>query len=62
MFKTPLYSLFGVFLLGAASLGQWMGFGLGNVNEVRNVPKSVRENPGVYRSHYSFLPHYFGGK
>lgn len=60
--KSPLYTLYGMLLLGMTSVGQWMGFGLSSVNEVKNIPKSVRENPGVYRSHYAYLPHWFGGK
>ena len=60
--KNPLYTLFGALLLGTISIGQWMGFSLSSINEVKNIPKSVRENPGVYRSHYSYLPHFFGGK
>lgn len=56
------YSLYGLVLLGAVTMGQWMGVSASSVNEVKNVPKSVRENPGVYRSHYSWLPRWFGGK
>lgn len=56
------YSLYGLVVLGAVTLGQWAGFSASSVNEVKNVPKSVRENPGVYRSHYSWLPRWFGGK
>ena len=32
------------------------------VNEVKNVPRSVRDNPGSYRSVYSAYHHYTGGK
>ncbi len=60
--KNPIYTLYGIVMLGGLSLAQWAGLGTGSVNEVKNVPKSVRENPGVYRSHYSFLPRFFGGK
>lgn len=60
--KLSPYSLFGMVLLGAVTVGQWMGISATSVNEVKNVPKSVRENPGVYRSHYSWLPRWFGGK
>lgn len=60
--KLAGYPLYGLVLLGAVTVGQWMGFSASSVNEVKNVPKSVRENPGVYRSHYSWLPRWFGGK
>lgn len=60
--KNPLYTLYGVVLLGLASFGQWTGFNLSSINEVKNIPKSVRENPGVYRSHYGYMPRWFGGK
>ncbi len=58
---TP-YSIYGAVVLGLLTVGQWMGFTATPVNEVKNIPKSVRENPGVYRSHYSWLPRWFGGK
>lgn len=38
-----------VLLLGWALYRGWSWTG---VEEVKQVPKSVRENPGVYRSHY----------
>ena len=60
--KNPVYTIFGGILLALLSAGQWFGVSLGNVNEVKNVPKSIRENPGVYRSHYGWLPRWFGGK
>ncbi|QOY91845.1 hypothetical protein [Paludibaculum fermentans] len=60
--KSPLYTLYGIVLLGMVSVGQWTGLSMSSINEVKNIPKSVRENPGVYRSHYGYLPHWFGGK
>ena len=62
MIRNPLYSLYGVVLLAMTALAQWRGVSFSSINEVKNVPKSIRENPGVYRSHYSWLPHWFGGK
>jgi hypothetical protein len=60
--KFTAYPLYGLIVLSAVTLGQWMGISPTSVNEVKNVPKSIRENPGVYRSHYSWLPRWFGGK
>lgn len=62
MLKNPIYSAYSLLLLGAAAIAQWTGFGLNPATPVKDVPKSVRENPGAYRSHYAFLPRWFGGK
>jgi hypothetical protein len=60
--RNPLFLLYGLLTLGGFGYMSMRGPSLSNINEVKNVPKSVRENPGVYRSHYSYLPHYFSGK
>lgn len=60
--KLTPYLAYGLMVLGLSGGLQWMGYGLGRVTEVKNVPKSVRDNPGVYRSHYGWLPRWFGGK
>jgi hypothetical protein len=60
--KLSLYSIYGLLVLGGLTAGQWMGVSPTSVSEVKNIPKSVRENPGVYRSHYAWLPRWFGGK
>jgi hypothetical protein len=62
MIRTPIYAAYGLALLLGAGTAQWFDYRPGSVSEVKNVPKSVRENPGVYRSHYGFLPRWFGGK
>lgn len=58
-----LYAIYsGITLLGAG-YAQWRGISLfNNVAVVNNVPRSVRDNPGSYRSMYTFLPRYSGGK
>jgi hypothetical protein len=59
--KHPFYMAYGILLLGLTGWAQYRGWGYTNVNEVKQVPKSVRDNPGSYRSHY--VPYrYFGGK
>ena len=35
---------------------EYRGWSLTRVNEVKNVPKTMRDNPGAYRSHYSIYP------
>ncbi len=58
----PLYALYTLLLLGFVGVAEYRGWSFSRVNEVKNVPKSVRDNPGAYRSHYSYYPRYFGGK
>jgi hypothetical protein len=49
-------------LLGLAGTAEYRGWSLLSVDEVKNVPKSVRDNPGAYRSHYAGYSRYLGGK
>jgi hypothetical protein len=62
--RHPLYLLYGSLLLGWLGLAAYRGspFLGATVNEVKNVPKTVRDNPGAYRSIYAGYPHYVGGK
>jgi hypothetical protein len=60
--RYPLYLLYGLLLLGATSVAEYRGWSLSSVNQLKNVPKTVRDNPGAYRSHYGFYPRYVGGK
>jgi hypothetical protein len=62
LIRNPIYTLYGLLLLSGFSFMTWRGSSLGGITELKNVPKSVRENPGVYRSHYSWLPYMFRGK
>ncbi len=57
-----LYVAYGAMVLGLLSLASYRGWSLDKVNELKNVPKSVRDNPGSYRSVYSSYHHYTGGK
>jgi len=57
-----LYMLYGAAMLVGLSIAQYQGWSLARVNEVKNVPRSVRDNPGSYRSVYSSYHHYTGGK
>jgi len=58
----PFYLAYGVLLLGLVGVAEYRGLSLNSVNQVSNVPRTVRDNPGAYRSHYAFLPRYIGGK
>jgi hypothetical protein len=41
---------------------QFTGWASTDTDEVPGVPRTVRDNPGSYRSHYSSHAHYSGGK
>jgi len=57
-----LYILYGAAVLLGLGVAQYQGWSLATVNEVKNVPRSVRDNPGSYRSVYNSYHHYTGGK
>ena len=57
-----LYVLYGIMVLGTFTMAEYRGWSLSSVDEVKNVPRSVRDNPGSYRSIYSGYHHYTGGK
>jgi len=57
-----LYLLFGLALLGGAGYADYRGMTLVQPTRLQNVPKSVRDNPGAYRSLYRGSPRIFGGK
>jgi len=56
------FLVYGIVVLGVVSIAEYRGWSLNRVNEVRNVPRSVRDNPGSYRSVYGSYHHYTGGK
>ena len=63
--RHPLYLLYAVLLLSWMGLAAYRGspFLAAHTNEVKNVPKTVRDNPGAYRSIYGgYYSHYVGGK
>ena len=62
--RHPLYLLFGLLLLSWMVLAEYRGtpFIGTTLNEVKNVPRTVRDNPGAYRSIYGGYAHYVGGK
>ncbi len=53
---------YGALILAAQALACWRGWSPTSTDEVKDVPKSVRDNPGSYRSSYTSHTHYFGGK
>ena len=57
-----LYLVFGLSLMAGAAFADYRGLSLLRPTEIRNVPKSIRDNPGAYRSIYRGSSRYFGGK
>jgi len=62
MINNPLFLLYGLLLLGAASYVEYRGWSWDRVNQQRVIPKSIRDNPGAYRSAYGGYSRYIGGK
>jgi hypothetical protein len=61
MFR-KIYLAYGLLVLGGTAFAQYRGWSMDSMNQLKNVPKSVRDNPGSYRSVYGFYHHYTGGK
>ena len=57
-----LYLLFGLALAAGAGYADYRGMSFLRPTEIRNVPKSIRDNPGAYRSLYRDRSRSFGGK
>ena len=57
-----LHVLYAMLVFGLLGWSEYHGLSLNRVNEIKSVPKTVRDNPGAYRSIYRAYPHYFGGK
>lgn len=57
-----LFLIYGIAVLTTVGFAEYRGWTLNRVDEVLNVPKSVRDNPGSYRSVYGYYHHYTGGK
>jgi len=56
------YIVYGLLVLSFLFLAEYRGWSLDSIDQVKNVPKSVRDNPGSYRSVYNSYHHYTGGK
>jgi hypothetical protein len=60
--NTALFVIYGVLLLGATSVAEYRGWSWSSINQQRVLPKSIRDNPGAYRSSYGGYSRYIGGK
>lgn len=54
MRQHPFYLLYGTLLLALLGFAEWRGWSLNSTTEVKNVPRSVRDNPGSYRPAYLY--------
>ncbi len=54
---TRAFMIWGSLILAALTYGTFTGAGFTQYDEIKDVPKSIRDNPGVYRSVYSRVPH-----
>ncbi len=57
-----LYSLFGVAVVGAALLAEARGWPSALAARQQVAPRSIRENPGAYRTSYRGPYRYLRGK
>ena len=60
--RFPGYVIYSMLLLTATTWAEFRGWTLEPVNQMKDVPKTVRDNPGAWRAHYGFYPRYVGGK
>jgi hypothetical protein len=60
--RFPGYLIYGMLLLTGTTWAEFRGWTLDRADQVNNVPKTVRDNPGAYRAIYGFYPRYVGGK
>ena len=58
----PIFLAYGVILLGLTTVAEYRGWTLSPINERKVLPKTIRDNPGAYRSTYGGYSRYSGGK
>lgn len=57
-----IYTIYSAALLSLFSASQYFGWSMSSARQVKDIPRTIRDNPGAYRSHYAYLPRYVGGK
>jgi hypothetical protein len=60
--RHPIYLMYGLAMLTVMSVAQFRGWSLSSLDQLREAPRSVRDNPGAYRSTYGGYSRYTGGK
>lgn len=48
------YLLYGILLFATLGFAEWRGWSFTRPTEVKNVPRTVRDNPGSYRPAYIY--------
>jgi hypothetical protein len=56
------YLIYSMMMVSTAAVAELRGWTFSSVNQTKVPPKTVRDNPGSYRSQYGFYPRYIGGK
>jgi hypothetical protein len=56
------YLIYSMMMLSTATWAEFRGWTMSKVDQGKVAPKTVRDNPGAYRSHYAFYSRYVGGK
>ena len=56
------YLIYSMMMLSTATVAEFRGWSFSKIDQGKVAPKTVRDNPGAYRSHYAFYPRYVGGK
>ena len=51
------FQVLGALILGLFTYADFRGWSPSSYNELKNVPKSIRDNPGAYRSMYQRYYH-----
>jgi len=54
MRRHPIYLILGVVLLASLAAVEWTGWTPIKPDEVKDVPRTVRDNPGSYRPVYAY--------
>lgn len=60
--RALIYLVFGLLTSGWALSADRAGWLTRRPDVLHNVPRSIRDNPGAYRSLYNGSPRFFGGK
>ena len=55
MLRHFIYLAFGTIVVGGVAAAEWRGWGPAGASEVKDVPRTVRDNPGSYRPHYVYF-------
>ncbi|MCX6538842.1 MAG: hypothetical protein NT151_07910 [Acidobacteria bacterium] len=57
MRRIGAFLTYGAVVLGLLGWANYTGWSLTSYDEVKNVPKSIRDNPGAYRTVYQRYYH-----